>query len=128
MFPTQRRLPASHNPDTQADTERRVLSVLAVASATLEARNLAARHVIFPLFIAGVATLQADAKVKALELIAAFETSGIGKNTSRTRGLLKAVFEEQRRAFETGTSGAMGHVDWIAVARERGLVVVNCGL
>lgn len=117
--------PAQHATD-QADTERRAAVILAVASSTLEAGNLAARHVVFPLFIAGCATLQADAKIKVLELIAAFETSGIGKNTARTRGLLKAVYEEQRKAYEEG--GSMADVEWLAVARERGLTVVNCGL
>lgn len=133
MFPAQRRMaPITnvnnniHNNDTQADTERCVLAIIAVASATLEAGNLAARHVVFPLFIAGCATIQADAKVKALELVAAFETSGIGKNTARTRGLLKVVYEEQRKAYDAG--GSMGDVEWLAVARERGLTVVNCGL
>lgn len=127
MFPAQHRtqnpIPA---PDSQADTERRAMSILAVASSILETQNLAARHVVFPLFIAGVAALQPDAKVEALELIAAFETTGVGKNTARTRQLLKAVYEEQRRAFDAGAS--MGDVDWLAVARERSLTIINCGL
>ena len=128
MFPHQRRmaLPNTNATDIQADTERRVLSIIAVASAILEARNLAARHVVFPLLIAGVATSQADAKVRAVELITAFETSGIGKNTNRTRQLLKAVYEEQRKAYESGRNS--GDVDWLAVAKERNLTVVNCGL
>lgn len=126
MFPTQRHAAHPAADSSHTDVERRVMCILAVASSTLEAGNLAARHVVFPLFMAGFATLQADAKVKVLELIAAFETSGIGTNTARTRRLLKAVYEEQRMAYDAG--GSMGDVDWLAVARERKLTVVNCGL
>lgn len=135
MFPAQRRLSTAHNnhtsnaaslTDQQADTERRALSILAIAATTLELGNLSARHVVFPLFVAGCATLQADAKVRALELTTAFENAGIGRNTARTRALLKAVYEEQRKAYDAG--GSMGDVEWLAVARERQLTVVNCGL
>ena len=127
MFPGQRRANNTSSTDTSStDSERRVLSILAVASATLESGNLAARHVVFPLFIAGCATLSADAKVKALELVQAFEAGAIGRNTARTRGLLKAIYEEQRRASMDG--GRAEDVEWLAVARERGLMLVNCGL
>lgn len=130
MFPQQRRLgQATTDPDntTQADTERRVLAILTLTSSNLAAgQQDAARHTIFPLFMAGFATLQPDAKIKALEIIAAMEGTGIGKNTGRTRGLLKAVFEEQRRAYERG--GSVGEVEWLDVARGRGLGIVNCGL
>lgn len=130
MFPQQRRLGSSTtDPEntTQADTERRVLAILALTSSNLASGDHdTARHSVFPLFMAGFATLQPDAKIKVLEIIAAMEGTGIGKNTSRTRGLLKAVFEEQRVAYERG--GSVGEVDWLEVARVRKLGVVNCGL
>lgn len=122
MFPAQRRIAST--PDLQPDTERRVLSILSLVSTILD--HASARHVIFPLFVAGIGTLSPDAKIKTLELLAALEGSGIGRNTARTRGLLKVVFEEQRRAYEGG--GSAGEVEWLGVARERGLGVVNCGL
>lgn len=132
MLPQQQRrlspstTPLSPSDPTQPDTERRVLAILAIAAAALETRTLSARHLIFPLFIAGCATLQADAKIKVLDLVSAFEASGIGKNTARTRALLKAVYEEQRRVYDAG--GRMADVDWLAVAREKNMNVVNCGL
>lgn len=125
MFPRQRRILANP-PDVHTDTERRVLAIIALASESVEAGLLERRHVVFPLFIAGYATLQPDAKVKALDLISAFETTGIGQNTARTRRLLKLVYEQQRQMYDAG--GRMEDVDWLAVAREKRLTVVNCGL
>ena len=125
MFPQQRRYSGTSQ-DVHSDTERRVLSIIALASEAVEAGHLDRRHLVFPLFIAGYATLQPDAKVKALDLISAFESTGIGQNTARTRRLLKVVYEEQRRAYDAG--GRMEDVDWLTVARDRGLTVVNCGL
>ena len=81
---------------------------------------------IFPLFLAGVASTQPDAKIQAIDIMKAIVSGGIGQNTFRTRQLLAAVCEEQRRVVNSG--GRMEHVDWLEVARERGLSVVNCGL
>lgn len=85
------------------------------------------RHVGFPLFMAGVATTQPDTKIQAMNLMTAFQREGgIGQNTYRTRQLLIAVCEEQRAMV--GAGGRMEQVDWLALAKERGLSVVNCGL
>ena len=51
---------------------------------------------------------------------------GIGQNTYRMRQLLAAVCEEQRRVL--GQGGRMEAVDWLVLAKERGLMVVHCGL
>ena len=80
----------------------------------------------FPLFIAGMASCEQDAKGRAVDLITVFEGKGIGQNTLRTRQLLVAVCEEQNRIVDLG--GRMVDVDWLVVARERGLLVLNCGL
>ncbi|KAK5173413.1 uncharacterized protein LTR77_002094 [Saxophila tyrrhenica] len=126
MFPRQRSLPLSNQHELQTDTETRVSSILASATLQLQARQLERRDVIFPLFIAGYATTQPDLKIQALDLMKAFEGQGVGQNTFTTRRLLGAVYEEQRRRVEGG--GRMEEVEWMRVARERGLGVVNCGL
>jgi len=129
MFPHHRSIPPhhQHDPHLHADTERRCASILTLASTHLETDQLVCRHDLFPLFIAGVATTQPDAKIHAIDCAKAFERAGgIGRNTARTRRLLVAVCEEQRRVV--GAGGRMEMVEWWAVAEERGLGVVNCGL
>jgi GNAT superfamily N-acetyltransferase len=126
MFLRQRSIPVANQQDLLTDTEQRILSIIALATAQLQARHFHHRHVIFPLFIAGYATTQPDVKIQALDIIKAFEGHGIGQNTFTTRKLLSAVYEEQRKVAESG--GRMEDVDWIKVARDRSLTVVNCGL
>lgn len=126
MFPGQRRIPIANIQNIFADTERRVMSIIDIATTQLEAGQVDRRHVIFPLLMAGVATTRSDAKVQALDLMKAYEGSGIGQNTYSSRQLLTAVYDEQSRVANGG--GRIEDVDWLAVAKGRGLTVVNCGL
>ncbi|KAK3116576.1 hypothetical protein LTR53_002944 [Teratosphaeriaceae sp. CCFEE 6253] len=127
MFPAQRSIPVADQGEVHADTERRCISILTLASSYLDGElMLERRHAVFPVFMAGVSTTQPDAKVQAIDIIKAMERGAIGQNTYRTRQLLVVVCEEQRRVVSAG--GRMETVDWLAVARERGLSVVNCGL
>ena len=126
MFPGQRRIPIANIHSISADTERRVMSIIGIATTHLEAGQVDQRHVIFPLLMAGIATTRSDAKVQALDLMKAYESSGIGQNTYSARRLLTAVYDEQRRVANGG--GRIEDVDWLAVAKARGLTVVNCGL
>ncbi len=126
MFFRQRSFPIASQQEVFADTKSRVMAIIALAATQLEAGHLERRHVIFPLFIAGFATMQPDLKVQALNIIKAYEGQGLGQNTYTTRRLLTAVYEEQGRVVEAG--GRMEDVDWLRVARDRSLTVVNCGL
>ena len=126
MFPGQRRIPVANQHEIQNDNERRVSSIITVGVLQLENGQLDRRHVIFPLFIAGYATGRPDVKIQALDIIKSYEGTGIGQNTSRTRQLLTAVYEEQRHVGNAG--GRMEDVDWLKIARDRSLIVVNCGL
>ena len=126
MFPGQRIITVANQHETLTDTEHRISSIIALATAQLEAGHLDRRKIVFPVFMAGVATTQSDIKVQALSIIKALETTGIGQNTYRTRQLLTAVYEEQAQTEKVG--GRMEDVDWLIVARERSLTVVNCGL
>ncbi|KAK3641316.1 hypothetical protein LTR56_011344 [Elasticomyces elasticus] len=120
MFVAQRSIPIANQADVNADSERRCMGILALASGYLEGEIVMEhRHAIFPVFMAGVVTMQSDAKIQAINIMRSMERGAIGQNTSRTRQLLVAVCEEQ-------SSGRV--VDWLTVARERGLSVVNCGL
>ena len=126
MFPGQRRIPVANQQDILADTEYRVVSIITLVTTQLESGHLDRRYVIFPLFMAGFATTQPDAKIQALDIIKAFEGTGIGQNTYTTRRLLSALYEAQRRTADAG--GRLEDVDWLTIARERSLIVVNCGL
>lgn len=126
MFPGQRNIPVANQADIHADTERRCIAILTLASAHLGSDLNERRHMVFPLFMAGVATTQPDAKIQTLDIIKAMERGGIGQNTYRTRQLLATVYEEQRKVYSF--SGRMEQVDWLVLARDRGLSIVNCGL
>ncbi len=126
MFPRQRLIPVANQTDFHADTERRVMSIIAVAVKQLEDGHLERRDIIFPLFIAGFATSQPDMKIQALGIIKGYEGSGIGQNTYRTRQLLTAVYEEQRRKANAGEQ--MEDVDWLVLTKERSLMLNHCGL
>lgn len=127
MFPHQRALPLAAQTLQQTDSETRVRSILHLAASYLPpSPSVAHRHVLFPLFIAGIATSLPDTKVQILNLMKAFEGGGVGGNEFRTRRLLSAVLEEQRRVVREGGRGE--EVDWVEVGRGAGLGVVNCGL
>lgn len=125
MFPGQRGIPVANQRAISDDTERLVDSIVSLAEAQLENDQRDRRHAVFPLFMSGIATARSDAQVSSLRLIKAYEGSGIGRNTSLTRRLLEAVYDEQRRIENAG--GRREDVDWLVVARERSLSVVNCG-
>lgn len=126
MFPSQRLIPVANQAVVAADTAVRVSHILTLASTILANGDLDRREVAFPIFMAGFATSNPDAKVRAIDLLKSFEGHGIGQNTSVVRRLLVGVCEEQRRRFELGRR--MEEVDWLRFGRERGLSVVNCGL
>ena len=136
MFPSQRTIPLANQADVYTDTERRCYSTLALTSEYVSASQQRAdsnttsyRHMVLPVFMAGVATTQVEGKNQAINIIKAMESpakGGIGQNTLRTRQLLLTVCEEQNRVVSAG--GRMEQVDWFAISRERGLNIVNCGL
>lgn len=129
MF-AQRSMDVANQGDVHADTEQRCIGILTLASSYTDAELMMKhRHAVFPVLMAGIATTQPDAKIQAMNIVKAMESparGGIGQNTYRTRQLLVAFCEEQRRVV--GAGGKIEQVDWLALARERDLSVVHCGL
>lgn len=124
MYPGQSRMPTANQQSILVDTEARVAAIFEIA-----VRHAAVplhRHAVFPIFMAGMATGSGPNKSFAIDLIARFEDTGIGKNTARTKQLLVEVVNEQSRVASAG--GKMEDVDWLHLARVKGLNVVNCGL
>ncbi|KAF2725680.1 hypothetical protein K431DRAFT_260551 [Polychaeton citri CBS 116435] len=126
MFPGQRSLPVAGQIEINQDTERRIATIFALAINQINAGHMDRRFIVFPIFIAGASTGDPDSKIQALDLIRAMENSGIGQNTRRTRHLLNALYEEQSLALNSGRRAE--DVDWMEIARQRRLTVVNCGL
>jgi hypothetical protein len=126
MFPTQPLIPTANQAAYQADTATRVSHILTLTMSIHATGELDRREVVFPIFIAGVATTNPNAKATAIDLLKSYEGHGIGQNTSVVRKLLVAVCDEQRGRMAGGRR--MEEVEWLRVGKERGLSVVNCGL
>ncbi|KAK4996284.1 hypothetical protein LTR66_004082 [Elasticomyces elasticus] len=126
IYPHQRlHLPAASTP-TQLQTHTTAILTLAQTLLSTAHPPPPRRFLVFPLFLAGIATADPDAKLLAAALIRQLEASGIGGNAARTRELLLAVYEAQRRCAERGGGGE--EVDWMEVARGRGVALVDFGM
>jgi hypothetical protein len=126
MFPGQGLIPSANQAAFAADTGIRVSHILTLTVSIVANGDLDRREVVFPVFMAGVATNNPNAKAKAIDLLKTLEGHGIGQNTSVVRRLLVGVCEEQTRRVSAGRR--MEEVDWLRFGRDRGMSVVNCGL
>lgn len=126
MFPGQLLIPSAASLALATDTATRAAHILTLTTSILATGELDRREVVFPTFIAGVATTNAAAKAKAIDLLKSFERHGVGQNTCVVRRLLEGVCEEQGRRVAAGRRAE--EVNWLMFGRERGLSVVNCGL
>ena len=126
MFPGQPLIPTANQAAFLADTGNRVSHILTLTMSIFANGELDRREVVFPIFMAGFATNNPNAKAKTIDLLKSYEGHGIGQNTSVVRRLLVAVCDEQNRRVAAGRR--MEEVEWLRVGRERGLSVVNCGL
>ncbi|KAL1965612.1 hypothetical protein VTN77DRAFT_5289 [Rasamsonia byssochlamydoides] len=100
--------------------------ILQVAESIVNAGRFDLRFIIFPLFMAGMATSSGGQKMIAMDLISSMEKEGVGRNATTTRHVLQIVYERQTQRFMT-----VGHsldVDWTEAMIEQGLQVVNFGL
>ena len=103
-----------------------VSEVLRIGERIVSAEQYHLRFIIFPLFMAGVASTDGNEKLLALELIMSMEKESVGRNTTATRHALQIVYEQQTKRFmHTGQSL---DVNWSDSMLEQGLQVVNFGL
>ena len=123
MWPSQR---LDTGPEFDSEIALCVSEILRTANAVVNAGRLEHRFMIFPLFMAGFASMDGNQKMMALDLISTMERHSIGSNTRATRHALQIIYEEQTRRFmHTGHSL---DVNWTDVMVEQGLLVVNFGL
>lgn len=123
MYPGQQ----FHNiPEIQDEVSQRCATILSLTTAVVDAQDFDRHHIVFPIFLAGFVTKEAEGKLHAINLLRAMEGTGISRNATRSCELLVAVCEEQRIRILSG--GRAEEVDWITLAKSRGLGVVNFGL
>lgn len=123
MWPTQR---MDTGPEFDDEIAQCVSEILGVAESIVSAGRLELRFIVFPLFMAGVASSSGADKMQALDLVSSMEKEGIGSNTTSTRHVLQIVYERQTQRFMN-----VGHsldVNWNAIMVEQGMQVVNFGL
>ncbi|MCJ1401685.1 hypothetical protein MMC11_004902 [Xylographa trunciseda] len=123
MWPTQRTDTSSGYLEEVSQCASEIIDVV---SETVRRRQFEHGFVVFPLFLAGIATSSAPDKMLAHELMRAMEQESVGNNKRATRKLLEAVYEAQN-----ARRMVVGHsldVDWIQVMTESKLDVINFGL
>lgn len=123
MWPSQR---MDTCPEFDDEIAQSVTEILQVADSIVSAGRLELRFIVFPLFMAGVASSSGADKMQALDLISSMEKEGIGSNPTSTRHVLQIVYERQTQRFMN-----VGHsldVNWNEIMVEQGLQVVNFGL
>jgi hypothetical protein len=123
MWPTQRH---DLGPEYDDEIAHAVSQIINTAERIIDSNRLELRFIVFPLFIAGYASIDGNQKMIALDLIQRTEESSIGGNTIVTRRALQVVYERQTSQFMN-----IGHslgVCWKDVMVEQGLQVVNFGL
>ena len=123
MWPSQR---LDTGPEYDAEIAQCVSEVLRIGDRVVSSEQFHLRFVVFPLFMAGIASTDGNEKMLALELISSMEKDSIGRNTTATRHALQIVYEQQTQRFmHTGQSL---DVNWNDTMLEHGLQVVNFGL
>lgn len=80
---------------------------------------------VFPVFIAGYASVTTAHTTCSLALLRALESDGVGKSTRTLRCVLEEV--QQRREGSSEVNEGWD-VDWVEVMKERGVQVVRFGL
>ena len=81
---------------------------------------------VFPLFMAGIATQNPLDHQQVMRLLIAFENQSIGKAMVATRQILEIVYEKQREVIMLGADPLM--VDWVDTVAERGLQMIDARL
>lgn len=122
MYPGQR-LYTAHYRDEDA---YHCSFILSLASKAVARRDFGNHHMVPAIFLAGFASNSRNEKMLAIELLHAFEGTGISRSVTRSKELLKYVLKEQGQRQASG--GMAEEVDWIDVAQRRGIKCINFGL
>ncbi|EGC42767.1 conserved hypothetical protein [Histoplasma capsulatum var. duboisii H88] len=109
------------------EISQRTTAILHVASSIVHAGRFDLRFIVFPLFMAGVASSSSSQKMLALDLLSGIEgNESVGRNVTTTRHVLQIVFQRQTEGYMR--KGHALDVDWMEIMIEQGLQMVNFGL
>ena len=123
MYPAQ----ATHlQPAASDEITTYTAEILRLGTKIVSTQRFGLLFIVFPLFMAGFASVDSADKMQASELIGALEQQSIGRNTSTIRQLLHDVYETQNMMMMS--TGSQAEVDWVQIMIGRGLQVVNFGL
>ncbi|KAI5251418.1 hypothetical protein E4T42_04273 [Aureobasidium subglaciale] len=123
LYPTQ----SFHlTPSQRSETRLHSLKILSMADAAVTLQNYDHHQLVFPIFVAGFASPDMETKARAIASMRVMEGTGISRNATRSRELLGMVYDEQRERILAG--GRPEEVDWIDMAKAKGMGVVNFGL
>ncbi|KAL2386352.1 hypothetical protein RJZ90_000748 [Blastomyces dermatitidis] len=109
------------------EISQRTTAILHVASSIVHAGRFDLRFIVFPLFMAGVASSSSSQKMLALDLLSSIEgNESVGRNVTTTRHVLQIVYQRQTEGYMR--KGHALDVDWVEIMIEQGLQMVNFGL
>jgi len=123
MWPHQR-LEMSH--DNNPEVSHSVSEIFQTAREITANGCSVRKFMVFPLFMAGVASRIPSDQQLAVELLQFFERNSIGKAMVATRHILEIIYQKQREATMHGAHPMM--VDWVNTVAERGLQMIDARL
>lgn len=99
--------------------------VIALAHGIVDDTLYARTPLPFALFLAGVCSPEAELKSAIMRFYDRYDGASIGRNPAKAKALLDAVIEEQQGAMLQGNRAE--EVDWIIVAKQHGLELIDFG-
>ncbi|CAF9924658.1 MAG: hypothetical protein HETSPECPRED_005644 [Heterodermia speciosa] len=123
MWPHQR---LDSGPQNMQELSQSVTRILQLGLEITSHGFIERKFMVFPLFMAGIATINPSDHQQVIRLLIAFENKSIGKVMVATRQILEIVYEKQREVMMLGGNPLM--VDWIDTVAERGLQMIDARL
>lgn len=123
MYPSQLRDLSS---SCRLEISNSIGEILALAREIVDNGHLERKFMVFPLFMAGFASDDANDKDGAMNLLMALEREAMGKVARASRDLLEIVYEKQNE--EMSRVGHVLDVDWVQILVEKGLQIASCRL
>ena len=125
MWPNQR-LDSGPQPEPIPEMSQSASNILKLADEISSHGFIERKFMVFPLFMAGIATHKAPDHQEVIRLLVAFEKHSIGKAMVATRQILEVVYEKQREVRMLGANPLM--VDWVDTVAQRGLQMIDARL
>ncbi|KAB8302001.1 hypothetical protein EYC80_005454 [Monilinia laxa] len=123
MFQGQFLIPSTEVEEQIASCAKEITMI---AKKILDCKRFEFRFLVFPVFLAGMASKIKEEKQIALDLMKSLEETSFGSNTTTTRRLLVKIYEKQKAAVAQ-TGNALG-ISWIEELESSGEPLIILGL